>query len=137
MVVLEHRPRAYNALTTVVEAMALLFVHVDAKDTHMTSPHGKGNGSSIPDDCERTATVALPTAASPDISIAALDAFLTVYYTAFTFDYNRASTVRNGLRTVIPARASTCLHWGTAGALSDLIIGVSTHVLRAQHVGAF
>ena len=48
---------------------------------HVTSPHGKENGRSIPDDCERTATVVLPTAASPELlvdnhsSIAALDAF--------------------------------------------------------------
>ena len=44
-----------------------------------------GNGRSISDDCERTATVALPTAASPgfisgEVGIsAALDAFSTVY----------------------------------------------------------
>ena len=41
--------------------------------------------AAIPDDCERTATIALPTAASPgfisgEVGIsAALDAFLTVY----------------------------------------------------------
>ena len=50
---------------------------------HVTPPHGK-NGRSISDDCERTATVALPTAASGgsisgDLgSSAALDAFSTV-----------------------------------------------------------
>ena len=43
------------------------------------------NGRSIPADCERTATVALPTAACPGFisgelgSNAALDAFSTVY----------------------------------------------------------
>ena len=48
------------------------------------------NGRSIPDVCERTATVALPTAASPELlvdnhsSIAALDAFSTVYYLPLT-----------------------------------------------------
>ena len=69
MVFLEHRPHVYNALTTVVEATALLFVHVQQRAQyyckHVTPPHGKENGRSIPDDCERTATVALPTAASP------------------------------------------------------------------------
>ena len=43
------------------------------------------NGRSIPDVCERSATIALPTAASPELlvdnhsSIAALDAFSTLY----------------------------------------------------------
>ena len=43
------------------------------------------NGRSIPDDCERTATVALPTAASAGLisgalgTSAALDAFSTLY----------------------------------------------------------
>ena len=52
---------------------------------HVTSPNGKENGRSIPDDCERTVTVELPTAASPGlssynhISTAALDAFSTVF----------------------------------------------------------
>ena len=71
MVFLEHIPRVYNALTTVVEATALLFVYMYSKGRnyckHVTPPHGKENGRSIPDDCERTATVALPTAASPGL----------------------------------------------------------------------
>ena len=68
MVFLEHRPRVYNALTTVVEATALFVRTCTAKGAmfgkHVTAPHGKENGRSIPDDSERSATVALPTAAS-------------------------------------------------------------------------
>ena len=69
MAFLEHRPRVYYSLTTAVEATALfvqqqvkgaIIVHVD----HVTPPHGK-KMAATPDDCERTATVALPTAASP------------------------------------------------------------------------
>ena len=50
---------------------------------HVTPPHGEM--AAIPDDCDRTATVALPIAASSgfisgDVGIrAALDAFSTVY----------------------------------------------------------
>ena len=58
----------YYSLTTTVEATALLFVQQHVKGAiivdHVTPPHGK-IGRSIPDDCERTETVALPTAASP------------------------------------------------------------------------
>ena len=58
----------YYSLTTAVEATALLFVQQRVKGAiivdHVTPPHGK-IGRSIPDYCERTATVALPTAASP------------------------------------------------------------------------
>ena len=70
--------------STVVEATAPLFVqqHVTGAIIvhHVTPPHGQIR----PDDCERTATVALPTAASGgsisgDLgSSAALDAFSTV-----------------------------------------------------------
>ena len=84
MVFLEHRPRVYYSLTTAVEATALLFVQQHVKGAiivdHVTLPHGK-NGRSISDDCERTATVVLPTAASGgsisgDLgSSAALDAY--------------------------------------------------------------
>ena len=87
MVFLEHRPRVYYSLTTAVEATAR-FVQQHVKGAiivhHVTPPHGK-NGRSIPEVCERTATVALPTAAIPELlvdnhsSIAALDAFSTVY----------------------------------------------------------
>ena len=67
MVFLEQTSRGtYYSLTT-VEATALLFVQQHVKGAiivdHVTPPHGK-NGRSIPDDCERTATGALPTAAS-------------------------------------------------------------------------
>ena len=66
MVFLEHRPCVYYSLTTAVEATAL-FVQQYVKGAiivdHVTPPHGKM--AATPDDCERTATVALPTAASP------------------------------------------------------------------------
>ena len=68
MVFLEHRPRVYYSLTTAVEATALFVQHV--------------KGAIY---CERTATVTLPTAASPgfisgEVGISAdLDAFSTVY----------------------------------------------------------
>ena len=69
MVFLEHRPRVYYSLTTAVEATAL-FVQQQVKGAiivdHVTPPHGK-KMAAIPDDCERTATVALPTAASPGL----------------------------------------------------------------------
>ena len=69
MVFLEHRPRVYFSLTTAVEATAL-FVQQHVNGTiivyHVTPPHGK-KMAAIPDDCERTATVALPTAASPGL----------------------------------------------------------------------
>ena len=87
MVFLEHRPRVYYSLTTAVEATAL-FVQQQVKGAiivdHVTPPHGE-KMAAIPDDCERTATVALPTAASSgfisgEVGIsAALDAFSTVY----------------------------------------------------------
>ena len=90
MVFLEHRPHVYNALTTVVEATALLFVQ-HAKGAiivnHVTPPHGK-NGRSIPDDCERTATVALTDCQTGVLvdnhsSFAALDGLSTVFEPPF------------------------------------------------------
>ena len=73
--------------TTAAEATAL-FVQQHVKCAiilnHVTPPHGK-KMAAIADVCERTATVALPTAASPgfisgELGIsAALDAFSTVY----------------------------------------------------------
>ena len=70
MVFLEHRPHIYYSLTTVVEATALLFVQQHANGAiivdHMTPPHGK-KMAAIPYDCEKTMTVALPTAASPGL----------------------------------------------------------------------
>ena len=68
MVFLEHRPRVYYSLTTAVEARAL-FVQQLVKGAiiadlyHVTPPHGI-KMAAMTDDCERTATVALPTAAS-------------------------------------------------------------------------
>ena len=66
MVFLEHRPRVYYFLTTAVEATAL-FVQQQVNGAiiidHVTLPHGK-KMAATPDDCERTATVALSTAAS-------------------------------------------------------------------------
>ena len=91
MVFLEHRPRVYYSLTTAVEATALLFVQQHVKGAiivhHVTPPHHQSwhKMAAMPDDCERTATVALPTAASGgsisgDLGTsAALDAFSTVY----------------------------------------------------------
>ena len=61
-------------LTTVGEATALFsnnirFCMLPVKGVsivkHVTPPHGNDNGRSIPDASERTAIVALPTAASP------------------------------------------------------------------------
>ena len=85
MVFLEHRPRVY---TTVAEATALLFVQQHGKERNYCRPRDPAswtNMAATPDDCERTATVALPTTASPcfisgEVGIsAALDAFSTVY----------------------------------------------------------
>ena len=79
MVFLEHRPRVYFSLTTAVEATAL-FVQ-----QHVNGAIMANKMAAIPDDCERTATVALPTTASPGLvpnnhsSIAALDTFSTVF----------------------------------------------------------
>ena len=70
MVFLEHRPRVYYSLTTAVEATAR-FVQQHVKGAiiadlyHVTRLMAKM--AAIPDDCERTATVALPTAASPGL----------------------------------------------------------------------
>ena len=86
MVFLEHRPRVYNALTTVVEATALLFVQQHAKGAiivnHVTRIMAKM--AAISDDCERTATVALTDCQTGVLvdnyrSFAALDGFSTVF----------------------------------------------------------
>ena len=81
MVFLEHRPRVYYSLTTAVEGTAL-FVQQHVKGAIIVQQYiGKGaiiadlyhvtrlmaKMAAIPDDCERTATVALPTAASPGL----------------------------------------------------------------------
>ena len=87
MVFLEHRPRVYYSLTALAEARALLLVqqHVKSNCCRPRDPASWPNMAATPDDCERTATVALPTAASGGSisgdfgSSAALDAFSTVY----------------------------------------------------------
>ena len=100
MVFLEHRPRVYYSLTTAIEATALFVQQHNYKGRNSCTAIGKGRNycrsiprdpasrekmAAIPDDCERTATVALPTAASPgfisgEVGIStALDAFSTVY----------------------------------------------------------
>ena len=90
MVFLEHRPRVYYAYNiilsyynnTAIEATAL-FVQQQVKGAIIADLGAKM--AAILDDCERTATVALPTAAtsgfiSGEVGIsAALDAFSTVY----------------------------------------------------------
>ena len=67
MMFLEQTSRGTYYSVTTVEATELLLVQQHVKGAiivdHVTPPHGK-IGRSIPDDCERTATVALPTAAS-------------------------------------------------------------------------
>ena len=77
MVFLEHRPRVYYSLTTAVEAAAR-FVQQHVKGAIIVQQYVKAaiiadlyhvtrlmaKMAAIPDDCERTATVALPTAAS-------------------------------------------------------------------------
>ena len=90
MVFLEHRPRVYYALTTAVEATALLFV---CKGRNYCRPRDTASWhkmATMPDDCERTATVALPTAASTGFisgelgTSVALDAFSTMYVLPLT-----------------------------------------------------
>ena len=91
--------------TTVVEATAL-FVHQHVKGAnivdHVTQPRGK-NCRFIPDYCERTATVALPTAASTGFisgelgTTAALDAFSTVYELLLTRFKNRQTNKLDGV----------------------------------------
>ena len=68
---------------------------------HVTPPHGR----SKPDDCERTVTAALPTAASAGFisgelgSIAALDAFSTVYELPLTCFENGQTDRQTDIRT--------------------------------------
>ena len=93
MVFLEHRPRVYYNIilshynNTAIEATAL-FVQQQVKGAIIADLGAKM--AAILDDCERTATVALPTAAtsgfiSGEVGIsAALDAFSTVYELALT-----------------------------------------------------
>ena len=97
MVFLEHRPRVYYSLTIILYSNRnhALFA---CKGRNYCTAIGKGRNyciprdpaswgkmAAMPDDCERTATVALPTAASTGFisgdlgTSAALDAFSTVY----------------------------------------------------------
>ena len=75
MVFLEHRPRVYYSLTTAIEATALFVQQHDgfpAWNLAFTIIYSLTTAiepswekmAAIPDDCERTATVALPLAAS-------------------------------------------------------------------------
>ena len=81
MVFLEHRPRVYYSLTTAIGKGRNYCIPRD--------PASWGKMAAMPDDCERTATVTLPTAASSgfisgEVGIsAALDVFSTVYANAF------------------------------------------------------
>ena len=87
MVFLEHRPRVYYSLTTVNRSHGTVCTTTCKGRNYCIprDPASWGKMAAIPDDCERTATVALPTAASPELlvdnhsSIAALDTFSTVY----------------------------------------------------------
>ena len=85
MVFLEHRPHVYYSLTTVVEGTVCTTTCKGRNYYKPRDPASWRKMAAIPDDCERTATVALPTAASPgfisgEFGIsAALDAFSTVY----------------------------------------------------------
>ena len=94
----------YYSLSTVAEATALLFQHVKGAIIvdHVTPPQSK---KSTPDDCERTATEALPTAASAgfisgELGIsAALDAFSTVYELPLMRFENRLTNRQTNIRT--------------------------------------
>ena len=88
----------YSLLPYIVEATALVFVQQHVKGAivvdHVTRLMGK-NGRSIPDGCERTATVTLPTAASMGFissklgTNTALDAFSAVFELPLTRFVNR------------------------------------------------
>ena len=83
---LEQRPRVLSYYSSRSHCTVVVQQHVKGAIIvdHVTPPHGK-TMAATPDDCERTATVALPTAASPGFisgelgTSAALDAFSTVY----------------------------------------------------------
>ena len=89
MVFLEHRPRVYYSLTMYSSrSHGTVVCTTTCKGRNYCKPRDPaswGKMAAIPDDCERTATVALPTATSPgfisgEVGIsAALDAFSTVY----------------------------------------------------------
>ena len=91
MVFLEHRTPVYYSNTTAIEATALFVCinqHVKGKGRNYCRPRDPTSWpkmAATSDDCDRTATVALPTAASSgfisgEVGIsAALDAFSSVY----------------------------------------------------------
>ena len=100
MVFLEHKPRVFYSLIYYSNRSHGTVCTTTCKGRNYCTAIGKGRNycrsiprdpaswgkmAAIPDDCERTATVALPTAASPgfisgEVGIsAALDAFSTVY----------------------------------------------------------
>ena len=89
MVFLEHRPRVYYSVSSYYSSRSHDTVCTTAcKGCNYCTPRDPApwhKVAAMPDDCERTATVALPTAASGgfisgDLGIsAALDAFSTVY----------------------------------------------------------
>ena len=84
MVFLEHRPRVYYSLT-ISRSHGTAVCTTTCKGRKSRDPASWQKMAAMPDDCERTATVALPTAASPGFISgglgisAALDAFSTVY----------------------------------------------------------
>ena len=87
MVFLEDRPRVYYSLT-INRSHGAGVCTTTCKGRNYCIPRDPASWlkmAAIPDDCERTATVALPTTASPgfisgELGIsAALDAFSTVY----------------------------------------------------------
>ena len=88
MVFLEHRPRVYYSLSYYSSRSHGTVCTTTCKGRNYCTPRDPApwhKMAAMPDDCERTATVALPTAASGgfisgDLGIsAALDAFSTVY----------------------------------------------------------
>ena len=89
MVFLEHRPRVYYILSYYSSrSHGTVVCTTTCKERNCCRPRDPAswpNMAATPDDCERTATVALPTAASGgsisgDLGTsAALDAFSTVY----------------------------------------------------------
>ena len=97
MVFLEHRPRIYYSLTTVNRSHGTVCTTTCKGPNYCIprDPASWGKMAAIPDDCERTATAALPTAASPgfisgELGIsAALYAFSTVYELPLTRFKNR------------------------------------------------
>ena len=95
MVFLEHRPRVYYSLTTAVEATVCTTTCKGRNYCRPRDPASWQKMAAMPDYCERTATVVLPTAASAgfisgELGIsAAFDAFSTMYELPLTRFVNR------------------------------------------------